>query len=218
MSDDVKPSGAKRRYDAPHRRAAADRTRRTIFRAASDLFTAQGYAATTMPAIAREAGVALDTVYAVAGPKPALLRQLIESAISGQDQAIPAEERDYVREIREEPDPRLKLALYARAVAQIQPRLAPLFAVLRDAAPHDEELAALWAEISSRRAANMRRLVDDVTSAGRLREGITRDDAADLIWATNSPDFYLLLAGERGWSPEKLERWLADLWIRTLLP
>ncbi len=171
-----------------------------------------------MPAIAEAAGVALDTVYVAIVPKPVLFRHLIELAISGEDQSVPAEERDYVRAIRAEPDLRRKLARYAHAVRAIQPRLAPLFRVLREAARSEPELAALWAEIAERRARNMRHFVADVAAAGGLRAGVTVDEAADLVWATNAPEFYLLLVEERGWDPERFERWLTDLWIRMLLP
>ncbi|MDP8908003.1 MAG: TetR family transcriptional regulator [Chloroflexota bacterium] len=218
MEPDVKPSPAKRRYDATRRRAAAAETRRTIVAAARRLFLQRGYAATTMPAIAAAAEVALDTVYATVGPKPALFRHLIELALSGEDQPVPAEARDYVQAIRAEPDPRRKLARYARAVCEIHPRLAPLVVVLREAARGEPELAALWAEIAERRARNMRLFVADVAAAGGLRAGVTVDEAADLVWATNAPEFYLLLVDERGWDPERFERWLAELWIRMLLP
>jgi AcrR family transcriptional regulator len=219
MSEPVNPSTRKRPYDASRRRLAAAETRRAILAAARECFLADGYAATTMPAIARTAGVALDTVYAAIGTKPALVRHLIESALSGEDRAVSAEERNYVREIRDEPDPRRKIARYARAVAAIQPRLAPLFAVLRDASRAEPELAALWTEIAERRARNMRRFVAEVAeAAGGLRDGVTIDEAADLVWTMNGPEFYLLLVRERGWALDRFEAWLTEAWTRLLLP
>ena len=98
------PGPVKRRYDATRRRQAADRTRAAILDAARALFTERGYAATPMTAIADRAGVAVDTVYASAGRKPELARLLIETAISGTDRAIPAEQREYVRAIQAAPD------------------------------------------------------------------------------------------------------------------
>lgn len=222
MTDDVNPPAeprtTRRRYDASRRRQAAAATRRAILAAARRLFLAQGYAGTSMAAIAAEAGVALDTVYAAVGPKPVLFRELIELALSGTDEPVPAEARDYVRAIRAEPDPRAKIATYARAVAAIQPRLAPLFAVLREAGRAEPELAALWAEIAARRAGNMRLFIGDLAAAGGLREGLTPDEAADLVWATNAPEFSLLLVEERGWDPARFGEVLAELWARMLLP
>lgn len=218
MKDGVNPPRRSRRYDASRRQAAAAGTRREIVAAARRLFLEQGYIATSMPAIAAAAGVAVDTVYATVGPKPALFRHLIETALSGADDPVPALERDYVREIAAEPDPRRKLERYARAVRAIQERMAPLFGVLRDASRADPDLAALWEEISERRARNMRLFAAELATAGGLREGVSIEEAADVVWATNSPDFYLLLVEERGWEPERFEHWLATSWIRLLLP
>lgn len=218
MGPNVNPERKPRRYDSGRRQAAAQQTRQNIVSVARRLFLERGYVATTMSAIAEEAGVALDTVYASVGPKPALFRHLVEIALSGEDEPVTAEERDYVREIRAEPDPHRKIARYTRAIRHIQGRLAPLFQQLRDAARTDPQLAELWSEIAQRRAANMRLFAADLATAGGLREGVTVEEAADIVWATNAPEFYLLLVEERGWEPERFERWLADAWSRLLLP
>lgn len=207
----------KRGYDSSSRKEAARLTRQSIIDAARQVFLEKGYAATTMPAVAQAAGVALDTVYATVGRKPALFRLLIETAISGTDRAVPAEEREYVRAIREEEDATRKLRIYAAALRTIQERLAPLFRVLQGAAPLDSELAALWRSISERRAKNMRLFAADLAATGRLRTCLSAAKAADIIWSMNSPEFYLLLVEQRGWTPQEFERWLADAWIRLLL-
>src|SRR6266568_5055906 len=106
----------KRRYDASKRRQAAARTRTAILDAALQLFAGQGYAATPMTAIAEQAGVALDTVYASVGRKPELARLLIETAISGSSQAVPAGESGYVQAIRAAPDAETKIVIYASAM------------------------------------------------------------------------------------------------------
>lgn len=207
-----------RRYDNAGRRAQSEETRRRILDIARELVVARGYRATTIAGIARTAGVHVDTVYELVGRKPVLLRELIERAISGTDGAVVAEDRGYVRAIRSEPDPARKLAVYARAVRRIQARMAPLFLALRDAAATEPEAQLVWREISDRRAANMRRLAEDLDAAGGLRPGLSIDEAADVIWATNSPELYVLLTVERSWSPERYEGWLADTWCRLLLP
>lgn len=209
----VQPT-VKRRYDASRRRQAAERTRQAILDAALRLFTEHGYA-TPMTAIAEQAGVALDTVYASVGRKPELVRLLIETAISGTSEAVPAEERDYVRAIQSAPDADTKIAIYAAAIRAIAGRLAPLLSVLQQAASAEPELGALWREIAERRAANMRRFVADLAAAAPLR--VDPDEGADIVWATNAPEFYLLLVGQRGWSPERYEHFLADAWHRLLL-
>ena len=209
------PAPVKRRYDATRRRQAAARTRAAILDAARVLFAERGYAATPMTAIADRAGVALDTVYASVGRKPELARLLIETAISGTGQAIPAEQRDYVRAIQAAPDAGTKIAIYAAAVAAIAPRLALVLAIIQQAARDEPELARLWDQIAERRAANMRRFVADLATATPLR--LDPDQAADIVWATNSAEMYQLLVGQRGWTPQRYERVLTDTWQRVLL-
>ena len=213
----VKPMPKPRPYDTSHRRETAAETRSAVVAAASKLFTDRGYAATTMAAIASAAGVALDTVYASVGPKPVLFRHLIETAISGGDQPAGAEDRAYVQLIRSEPDPGRKLDLYAHAIREIQERLAPLFGVLQHAAATDPQLDALWREIGVRRAGNMRLLAAELAATGGLRQDLSVDDAADIIWATNSSEFFLLLVRDRGWDADRFEQWLARTWKELLL-
>ena len=210
------PAPVKRRYDATRRRQAAARTRAAILDAARELFTERGYTATAMTAIAERAGVALDTVYAAAGRKPDLARLLIETAISGTGHAVPAEQRDYVKAIQAAPDAGTKIAIYAEAVTAIAPRLALVHSIIQQAAPAEPELAALWAEIAERRAANMRRFVANLATVSQLR--LDPGEAADIVWATNANEMYQLLVGQRGWTPERYERFLADTWRRLLLP
>lgn len=214
MTRDVKS----RRYDAERRREASRQTRRRIIDAARQLFVTQGYRATTISDVATHAEVNVDTVYALVGRKPVLLRELVEEAISGADHPIAAEQRRYVLDIRAERDPARKLEIYAHAVRRIQERMAPLFLALRDAAATEAEAEAVWHEISERRAANMRLFIHDIKAAGGLRAGLSVDAAADTVWLMNSSDVYVLLTVDRGWSPQRFERWLAASWKRLILP
>jgi AcrR family transcriptional regulator len=209
------PGSVKRRYDTTSRRQSAARTRTAILDAARELFTERGYGGTPMTAIAERAGVALDTVYASVGRKPEVARLLVETAISGTDQAIPAEQRDYVRAIQAAPDAAAKIDIYAGAVAAMAPRLVLVLGIIQQAAQTEPGLARLWAEIAERRAANMRRFVADLAAVAPLR--LDLDQAADIVWATNAAEMYQLLVGQRGWSPERYERFLADTWRRLLL-
>jgi len=214
MTKQIKP----RRYDNTGRRAQSNETRQRIVDAARSLLLEHGYRATTVATIARRAGVHVDTVYQLVGRKPVVLRELIEQAISGTDGPVPADQRDYVTAMKAEPDQRRKLAIYAHATREIHGRLAPLLLALSDASTTEPEARAVWIEISDRRARNMRRLVRDLQQAGGLREGLTVAEAADVIWATNSAEIYTMLTEQRGWSPARYERWLADTWGRLLLP
>jgi AcrR family transcriptional regulator len=213
MSRPVKTSSqTKRRYDATGRRAAAEVTRQRILGAARELFLARGYAATTMAAIAEAAGVSVETIYLSVGPKAALVRYLVEMALSGTDRPVPALERAGVREIMSEPDAGRKVRLFARLVRQLQERLAPIWAVVVEAASTDAELAALIAELNQRHVGTMRLFVEHLAATGGLRAEVPPDLAADIIWAMNSPAFYRLLVIDRGWSGDTLERFLADAW------
>ena len=208
----------RRSYDRAGRQSHSGGTRQRIIEAARDLMVERGYRATTIAEVARRAGVHVDTVYELVGRKPVLLRELIEQALSGAPQAVVAEERGYVKAMRAEPDPARKLAIYARAIREIHGRMAPLFMALRDASATEAESAQVWREISERRANNMRTLVGELKAAGGLRAGLPVDEAADIVWATNSAELYVLLTVERGWSPDHYERWLAETWGRLLLP
>ncbi len=126
-----------------------------------------------------------------------------------------AEQRDYVRAIRAAPDAATKIARYAAAVTAIAPRLALVLAIVQQAAPDEPELAALWNQIAERRAANMRLFVADLATVHPLR--LDADQAANIVWATNAAELYQLLVSQRGWTPQRYERFLTDTWHRLLL-
>jgi AcrR family transcriptional regulator len=217
VGDVNSPSPGKRRYESQQRAERAAATRRAVLGAARELFVRQGYTATTVADIARAAGVAPDTVYATVGRKPALLRELVETSISGTDQAVPAEQRDYVIRVQAAHGARAKLEIYASAIAEIQQRMGPVFLALRDAAATDPDCAALWSEISHRRATNMRRFAADLRSTGELREDLSDEQVADVIWSMNAAEYWALLVSERGWAPSDFAAWLSDAWPRLLL-
>jgi len=177
----------------------------------------EGYRSTTVAGIARRAGVAVDTVYATIGRKPDLLREVVEAAISGTGQAVPAERRDYVIRLREAKGAAEKIAIYAQALAGIQPRLASVYVALRDAAGTDADCAALWQEISERRAANMLKFVEDLAATGELRTDRPAAELADAVWSMSGPEYWVLLVSQRGWSGGQFADWLTDAWCRLLL-
>jgi AcrR family transcriptional regulator len=205
-----------RTYNNALRRERAAATRVRILAAARDLFLDRGYARATAREIAARAGVSLDTVYAAAGRKPQIMLELVEEAISGQDHAVPAEARDYVLAMQRAAGARAKIEIYAAALAVVLPRLAPLVQVLREAAPTDDDCARLWKTIGDRRAANMLLFAQDLRATGELRPDLRDGDVADLVWSTNAPEYYQLLA-DRGWSPERYRGLIVDLWTRVLL-
>src|SRR2546430_7126899 len=146
MSETAK---SKRTYNSPRRREQAAATRREILEAAQPLFERQGYAATTMAAIASEAGVALKTVYVAFETKSGLLRALWHLLLRGDEADVPVADRPWYREVVDEPDPERQLRLNARNARVVKERAAALMRVIRDAAPADPDIAALWDRIQS---------------------------------------------------------------------
>jgi AcrR family transcriptional regulator len=209
--------GGTRRYRSPRRAEQAAATRHAVLVAARELLTEKGYAATAVSEIARRAGVAVDTVYASVGRKPAVLRALVETALSGTDETVPALQRDYVARARAACTAGEKIRIYADALGGIQQRMTPVFLALRDAAATDDDCAALWREISERRARNMRLFAADLRATGELRADLDDETVADVIWSMNAAEYWVLLVHERDWSPARSSAWIADAWTRLLL-
>jgi AcrR family transcriptional regulator len=193
-------------------------TRRRIREAAARLFVEHGYLATTIEAIAAEAGVAVQTVYFVFGSKRALLAEVLDVAIVGDDAPVPVLERPWVDEARAEEDPRRVVLLIVQHGAQIIRRLAPIKEMVRGAAASDPEIAALLEQDKERRLATQTEFVRLLADGGALAPGLTVARAADVVFALFSHEVYQLLVVDRGWSPAAWERWLADSLAAQLLP
>jgi hypothetical protein len=89
--------------------------------------------------------------------------------------------------------------------------------VIRDAAPSDDEIGALWALIQTDFHANQGAIIATLDRANALAPGLNAARATDILWTLNHPDVWLLLVGERGWTPEQFEAWLGDTAIDQLL-
>ena len=213
MVDEDRP---KRRYDSRRRQAQAAETRRSILEAAERLFERDGYVGTTVEAIAREADVALKTVYAAFTTKAGLLRALWDLRLKGDLDDAPVADRDWYREALAEPEAARQLRLIAHNSCVVKRRIGRLLRVIRSAAEVDVDGAALWRLIQSDFYENQRALVDALQSRGGLREGLDSTTATDILWTLNHPDVWLLLVGERGWSPERFEEWFADTAVAQL--
>jgi AcrR family transcriptional regulator len=214
VAEPVKP---KRRYDSARRRAQAEATRLDILDAARRLFESRGFGATTMDAIAAEAGVALKTVYVAFETKSGLLRALWNHLLRGGRDEVPIARQEWYREMVAEPDPERQLRLTARNSRVTKLRIAGVLEVIRGAAAIDADSAALWARIGTEFRANQRVIVESVAARGALRDGLDLDRAADILWTLNHPALWQLLVEERGWTPEDYERWCADTACAQLL-
>jgi AcrR family transcriptional regulator len=205
-----------RSYRSPRRQQQAAATRRSVVRAARELFTRDGYAATTVTAVATAAHVSLDTVYASVGRKPELVLAVIDGVLGSSDEPVRVEEREYVKAIRRTPSAHGKIEVYAAAVGRLVPQIAPLEDALRRAAEGDAECAGVWARLLERRSASLLLLAEELRSTGELRTDLSDREVADIVGSTSAVDYHLYLA-RRGWSPQDYERLLVDLWTRLLL-
>jgi AcrR family transcriptional regulator len=213
MADAVKP---KRRYESPRRREQAAATRTQILQAAQRLFEKQGYGVTTMAGIASEAGVALKTVYVALETKSGVLRALWHLLLRGDEENVPVDQRDWYQEVLAEREPERKLRLGAHQSRLVKQRAARLMSVIREGAPTDPDIEALWNRIQSDFYENQRVIVESFDSKA-LRRGLDVTTATDILWTLNHPDVWHLLVGERGWTPERYEQWFADTVIAQLL-
>jgi AcrR family transcriptional regulator len=214
MSESVKP---RRRYDASGRRARAQQTRDEIAEVARQLFVENGYTGTTIADVARQASVSPETIYKAFGSKRALLDAAVTSSIRGDTEATPLRARPEIDAIRQEPDPRRQLEMYGHLLAQVNPRLAPLVRVMREAASSDPELAAALSELNGNRLESMNEFASLLARRRALRPGISKPRARDVLWTLNSPELYELLVLERGWSDREYARWVASQLTAALL-
>ena len=213
----VEPVNPRRRYNSPRRVEQAAATRRGILEAAQRLFERHGYATTSMAAIASEASVSLKTVYVTFETKSGLLRALWHLLLRGDAEPVPVGERPWFRAVLDEPDPERQLRLNVRNATMVRARIGPLLQVVRRAAPADAEVDELWSRIQAEFYDNQRAIVQVLQENNALRPGLDVIRAADILWTLNHPDLYWLLVGERGWTPDQHEEWLADLLCERLL-
>jgi AcrR family transcriptional regulator len=210
--------GQRRRYESTLRQEQARHTRARILDAAEKLFSERGYANTSMDAIARSAGVATDTVYATFQSKAGLLHRLLDVRVGGDDEPVELLERAGPQGVKREPSQRRQLDAFASDVTSIQERVRPVDDIMRGAAAVDSEIASFRTRMHESRLDNMRQFASWVASKGPLRDGMSVDDAATIVWTLASPEVHRLLRAERGWTAERYRDWLATTLTRTLLP
>ncbi|MGX6602240.1 TetR family transcriptional regulator [Micromonosporaceae bacterium Da 78-11] len=197
-----------RRYVSPRRQEQAQLTRRAILDAAAKLFVDPGYAATSLTAVAVEAGVAVQTLYAVFGNKRQLLSDLVDVTLAGDDEQVALPDRPFVAEIRELAGLRPKLARFARHLTETHARQLPVMLALAGAATADADAAAIWRKNLTERHRGMLMFAGDLEVTGEVRLG--REEAADVLWLAQDIRNYDWLVSQRGWSTERFERWYVD--------
>jgi AcrR family transcriptional regulator len=205
----------KRPYSSARRDAQARETRGSILDAAGQLFVTHGYAATTIQAIAEHAGVAVQTVYAAFGNKRELMRQLIETTITGDDDPTPVTERPGAKAVAAEPDVRRRAQLDAALSREIAQRVGPIVRVAEEAAASDPELAATMETIKAARRHEMLASASLLGGPEELR--LDPEEAAATLYVLYSPHVADMLMTDYGWSPQRYEAWLARMLLEAVL-
>ncbi|MFG1621892.1 TetR/AcrR family transcriptional regulator [Kribbella sp. NPDC049227] len=203
---------------ATSRADKARANRRRMREAALTLFIKRGYAVTSIQAIADEAGMAVQTVYFTFGSKRALLSEILDVAVAGDEELVPTLERAEVLAAIDDPDQEKQLREQTRIAREIYERVAPVLQVVANAASADPEIAELWETNNSQRATVMERLITALAGKGPLRDGLDTAMAIDIALALQSPEMYQYLTKRRGWSPSRWQQWTADALITQLLP
>ena len=203
MDPSVKP---RRKYDSRRRREQASQTRRDIEAAANRLFRERGYVGTSMPAIASEAGVVVETIYRSFGSKARLFKAVLEAALAGGIRAVIAEA-----------NPHRKLELYAATQPGVHGRSSPLYRVLVGAADSDPELREVLDGLEARRLQGLGALASQLGESHALRSDLSVEQARDIIWTLCSTPVHDLLVRRRGWSSDGYRNWLAAALQRELL-
>jgi AcrR family transcriptional regulator len=182
--------------------------------AATELFVAGGYHATTLEQIATRAGVAVQTVYFHFGNKRSVLKEAVDVAAVGDDETVAMLDRPWLEEARAEPDPRRVIELWTGYGRGIMTRVGPIMRVVHDAAVVDPEMAEQWATNETQTAAAFRVLAEQLDAMRALRVPV--DEATDILCALSGLGMYLVLA-DRGWTAQQWERFVVDALTHALL-
>jgi AcrR family transcriptional regulator len=205
----------KRPYRSTRRAEQARETRLRIIRAAHDLFISEGYGRTTMAQVARAAGVALETVYAVYRNKPALLRQVWYATFRGDEEDVRLLDRPEIRAVLAEPDLATRLRAHTVVLTPVFRRMTPLFRALQGAATSEPAAAAMLAEFDERRLDAAGRYARAAAATGQLAVG--EEECRDLLAATLDGALWHRLVDERGWSDDRFARMLGTMWVAALV-
>jgi len=211
MEQTTESDEKKRPYHSRVRQRQAEETRRRILAAARDLFERQGYAVTTLEAIAELAEVSPKTIEAVFGSKRTLLAEVINP------EAFSTPVQHLIEALRATEDPSQRLWLVAQITRQAYELLASSLELLRTGGAVAAELAKVAQQIEARRRQNQARLMATLREQGVLRPGLSLEEATDVLWALTSYDLYRLLVVDQRWEPARYETWLAHLLIEHLL-
>lgn len=211
MGSEVKTP--RRTYNSPLRAGQAQQTRRRVLESARRLFVENGYAATTVAAVAAAAGVSPETVYQSVGGKRGLLEGVMD--ITGPHESA-AEDEDWWLMVGDLTDAGERLDRIVEYSCRILARTQPIHAIIRGAADKEAFARDLSRRLLEERLENQtdrirRYLADDLTP------GLSVEEAGERYCVLASPDLFHLLTVELAWTDGHHQEWLSQLMRSELL-
>jgi len=172
----------------------------------------------SMEAIAADAGVAVETIYATFGSNSAVLSRLVDVSVVGDEEPVPLLDRQGPQAVMHERDQHRQIQWFAHDICEIMGRMSPIFEIMRIAAKTEPDIAAYLQHLLQDRLNGMAQFIQSMLNNGPLREGLSSSTATDTVWALTSAEIYRLLIVDRGWSANQYETWLGESLIVLLLP
>lgn len=204
-------------YRSELRAEQAERTRRRILEAAAAEFSARGYQATTMAAIARAARVSTETVKS-AGSKAELLIGGFEITFAGQEGADSLADTETAAPVFELPDDAVLTAVVGLVTAA-NAASSRLWTVLLGASLSDPVVDEALRRMLEHRRRDFRLLVTELVRrglAGGADGELDVERTADQLSFLMSPEGYQQLVDQSGWSPEDYRAWVHDAVLRVV--
>jgi AcrR family transcriptional regulator len=199
---------SRRTYRSTLRESQARETRRAVVTAARQLFVECGWSGTTIDAVAARAQVSRKTVFTSVGGKAALLKLALDWALVGDDEPVPLEERQVMAAMEQQTAPHALIAQWARFVAELEDRAAPLAAVLIVAADSDPEAADVHAQSETNRRRGAEFIVTRLAAIDGLRPGLTTERAVAGALVLMDPSIHRTLVTVHGWTRGEYADWI----------
>ncbi|MDP9325366.1 MAG: TetR/AcrR family transcriptional regulator [Candidatus Dormibacteraeota bacterium] len=175
--------------------------------AAYRLFAERGYGV-PLTDIAREAGVAVQTLYFTFHSKAELMQEVLSLAVLGDDLPLAPHQRPWFAKLVAEPDARKALRIMVDGTQPIFERVAPLVGIFQTA---DPDLTTLWEHSEQLRLEGYRSpVMDALAKKGRLKRGLDLDAGTDILFVLLAPQLYREVVTRRGWSAERWRKWIAE--------
>jgi AcrR family transcriptional regulator len=198
----------------PLRQAQTALTEERIVAAATELFLADGYVATTLEAVAKRARVGARTVYVRFGTKAQLLKRVVDVAIVGDTAPVGVLHRDWMQRALTAPTAAERMAAHAAAGRQIMERSGPVFAVALQAATVEPAILEAWQEGRRGARRGQEAFWTALASDGLLPAGADVAWLIDTTGLLGSAETYLQGCDLYGWTPDQYEEWIALTWAR----